>query len=212
MTLTLHGVRAQLERTGVEPRTVAVVAVLAVLAATSAWWAGRARELAAQRLIEGPAGADFYLLDLHSQTRDPEGRVVQRLRAKRLVHYKNFGDPPTGPAAVATQAGLERPRADGGVLTLTAAQGTFTDNNNTVHLAGDVKVRLLRQADATPITARMPSLDYDLRTERASTPAAVHIESGGMVMQGDGLDLDVASGRIGLAGRVRATLPSRSRP
>lgn len=212
MNVTVHAALARLDRAGVEPRTLAAIVLLAALAGLSAWWAGRAQELASHALIEGPAGADFYLLDMHTDTRDATGAVVQRVRAQRLVHYKNFGEPPIGPAAVATAAGLERPRADGGLFAVTAAQGTFTDNNNTVHLAGDVQVRLLRQADANPITARMPSLDYDLRTERASTPAAVHIESGGMVVRGEALELDAASGRIGLAGRVRATLPPRSRP
>lgn len=181
------------------------LALLAALGA-SLWWANHARSVADQRLLATHAGVDYFVTGVRTRTRDAAGRTTSELAADRLVHYGRGGQ------AVAQHPFMRRFRDDGATLDIQAGQGTFHDDTQTVRLEGDVQVRLLRGPQAQPVTARMPELLYQLETDRAHTDTAVRIESGGTVMHGQGLDFDAATSRLGLGGRVRATITPRSQP
>lgn len=191
---------------GGDLRTAGVGLGLVGALALSFWWANHARGVADQRLLAAHTGADYFVTGLRTRTRAADGHTTSELAADRLVHYGRDGH------AVAHTPVLKRFREDGATLDLQAVQGTFNDHHRTVRLDGDVQVRVQRGPQAQPVTARMPNLLYDLDTDRAHTDAPVRIESGGMVTQGQGLDFDAATSRLGLGGRVRATITPRSQP
>lgn len=191
---------------GGDLRTAAVGLGLVGALGLSFWWANHARGVADQRLLAAHAGADYFVTGLRARTRAADGRTTSELAAERLVHYGRDGH------AVAHTPALRRFRDDGATLDIQAGQGTFNDHPQTVRLEGDVQVRLQRGPQAHPVTARMPHLVYDLDTDRARTDAPVRIESGGTVTLGQGLDFDAATSRLGLGGRVRATISPRSQP
>jgi LPS export ABC transporter protein LptC len=109
------------------------------------------------------------------------------------VHY-------TSPDAVAGSA-AGGPAASGN-WTLTAAHAELPGDNRLLKLRGAVQVTGQPPAATAPVTLATQSLDYDLKSQEATSADSVVLHMGTQQLQGTGLHANILLGTFSLDSQV----------
>lgn len=134
----------------------------------------------------GDDGQQQYQLEAARVEQQPEDRQVNA--TDLTVHYQA-----TDAAAGATA---------GGQWTLTAARAELPEDNRLLKLRGTVQISGQPPAASAPVTVATESLDYDLKSQEATSVESVVLRMGAQQLQGTGLHANIRLGTFSLDSQV----------
>ncbi len=174
---------------------ISAVAALVVLA----WWMQRDETFS--RGLESVDGRipDYYLKDFRISVMDDDGRLAHRLEGRSLNHFDDDDS-----------ADLNRPllrlyRDDGHLWLMHSRVAKTFDGGESLLLEGEVD--LYRKAAAGMPRLEVTSRDLWVYPERkyAESSEAVLVQEGGRTMRGQGVQIDLAAGRLSLMSAVQGS-------
>lgn len=171
-----------------------------VLAALSSWWLyhqvaqDRARADGSQR--EDP---DAFADDIDLSSLDAAGRLVNRLWAKRMLHF------PHDDSTTLEAPYLELYRPAEPPWQVRARSGRVASGGDEILLEGDVDIQRAAGAGLRPAHFTTESLRVYPEREYAETDAPVTYRSTGLVVRALGIRAYLDRGQVELPARVRAT-------
>ena len=140
---------------------------------------------------------DYYGEGLHNRQYNSDGELQQTFVAARSTHY-----PQTG-STLLSEPLLMSEDDDGQTWQVNANEGTLLDNEHSLRLIGDVKIRPLNPADAADdLLIETSTLTYHSRQQLAETDQPVTITSPQTHINATGMTLDIARQRMEFKSQV----------
>lgn len=171
----------------------ALTLFLLVAAAVSAWSVLRQRTPAAQGAAT-PGRSDYVLHDVDLVVLDDQGRESFTLRGPRIAR-----DPADEAMSLATPVFL-LPDSDGGYWRVQAKTGWVSPEGDELRLDGDVRVT--SPPDQRDVALNTEQLNVFPERDLATTPARVTITQPGSILQGVGLETNLATRQYELKSQV----------
>jgi lipopolysaccharide export system protein LptC len=176
--------------------------LLMVLLALATWWLVKNSP---RPLGEEPAPAersepDYTMNGFVLERFDAQGRLKLRMEGARMRHY------PASDRIEIDQVQIRSVAADGRVTLAQARQALATGDGSEVQLRGGAEVTSERSGGA-PLWLRSEFLHAFLVAERIRSNLPVELKVGSAQLRAGGIDYDHPSGKLELAGPMRATWP-----
>lgn len=180
-------------------RGILPVLVIAV-AAVASWWlyhqVAQDRTRADGSLRQDP---DAFADDIDLSSLDADGRLANRLWAKRMLHY------PHDDSTTLDAPYLELYRPEEPPWKVRARAGRVSSGGGEILLEGDVDIQRAGSAALRPAHFTTDSLRVFPEREYAESDAPVTYRSTGLVVHSLGIRAYLDRGQVELPARVRAT-------
>ena len=143
--------------------------------------------------------ADYELHDSRIDRLDEAGRVSLRLLTATALHRPSLGGTEVSDVTVLQPTGNAVPNR------LHAPSGFVPDDGALpIRLAAPVRVEVQDARSRQPWHLEAGEMDYHARTQQLESRQPVTVTQGGTRLEAQGLEADVAGGRLVLIGKVRA--------
>ncbi|RME34495.1 MAG: LPS export ABC transporter periplasmic protein LptC [Gammaproteobacteria bacterium] len=172
--------------------------LLLCLALGSAWLLERLRERATARQAVEQHHPDLYMENFVRLGMDKEGRLRNRLRATRLMHY------PDDDTTEMIRPRLQVISGDGVPMFVTADRAWASSDNEVILLYGEVRIWRNRPDGERELELITSDLKVLPEEEYAETEEPVTIIGDRMVTDATGLRADLARRRLKLLHKVRS--------
>jgi LPS export ABC transporter protein LptC len=148
---------------------------------------------------DAETSADYELHDSRIDRLDETGRVSLRLLTATALHRPRLGGTEVSDVTVLQPTGNAAPNR------LHAPRGFVPDDGALpIRLAAPVRVEVQDPNSRQPWHLEEGEMDYHARAQRLESRQPVTVTQGGTRLEAQGLEADVAGGRLVLIGRVRA--------
>ena len=175
-------------------------ALIIAVAALASWWlyhqVAQDRAHSDGSLRQDP---DAFAEDIDLSSLDADGRLANRLWAKRMLHY------PHDDSTALEAPYLELYRPDEPPWEVRARSGRISSGGVEILLEGDVDVRRAGTAALRPAHFTTEKLRVFPERDYAETDAPVTYRSTGLVVRSLGMRAHLDRGQVELPARVRAT-------
>lgn len=181
-----------------ETRSLVTMIILLAGAATS--WALLYRAEEKEAPAGGPPrlGVGYYATDARLSGTGEDGRILYRVFAATVLQAPGDGSVSLRQVAIDYDPGTRNP------WNLRADTGRIPPGGKLIELTGNV-VAETRSTDAAPATIRTDYLEFDTRTEIATTDREVSIDYAGSAVRATGMRALLAQNQLELLSRVNGT-------
>lgn len=188
------------------PRTLAIAALLAVVATITQWLVWLRDSSAGLETFVGPSRSDYQLSDFTMSTLDDAGALAFRVVSPRLAKHPYVGSLEIDtPVFVIRDASRSEYHARSQHALVSADAKELT-------LVRDVVVERPAAGDTAPFVLRSQSLRGNMNTDTMTSDDPVTITQPGSILEGVGLDADLARNRLVLRQKVKARYERQIKP
>ncbi len=173
------------------------VLCLGLLALATWWLADQVRRNGEPQPANSASQPDFIVEGVRSSRLGPDGQIQTLMRAVALVHT------PAGDVARFEKPEVYYVRDQAPPVTVTAERGASRNGNETIDLAG--KVRVVRAADARGPAMTLVTEQLQLRPDddAASSDVYFRVDRGSTVVEGIGMTANNAFRQVEVRARAR---------
>lgn len=178
-------------------RLLLLAALIGVTVGVSDWLRGLQEELRRLPAAETSRAPDFAFTDVLLTMMGVDGMPKYRIEAPRMVHF------PLNDSSALVSPDVRFFRDDGPPVEMRAERARVTAMGERIWLPGEVDIKRPPHGDRGRLTVKTRDVTVLPDTRTARTRARVRATTGAQRLEGVGMRLDLAAGKLDLRSRVR---------